>query len=592
MAKNSEDYINSLRNRISQSRNNDVNVGEAVVIASSRTFTRAINDMDGTSALKTRYEEQTYSDYDGILDIDYSLISESTDRRLSDVARSRIYRNPNRSEDISETTTSERKTRDKSQSSTSDFEGKTLNYNSESNNSKSNNSRENSGKIISREAFSTRRIEFLAKQRNNQRSAKLNTDSEGQVQAQPQRKILGIKKLEPRTVKLPRGHKKYQNPYKSDKEIDKLAKEISKNIQKRIQKEDREIKRENAKTKRTLRKPKAKKNVHFRYTDPKKRLLISRLLLAYDYDHGHFSDIAKAYRNGEYTFEEVEESKNATKRRDRRLYKELQQYEDIRDDVKARAGYKALVCGLAGIALAACIAIPIKGINYITNDIAARAEVHQMQPISYETAEDIQIEMADKTIADIKENTDYRFSNLSQIQMEDAILRIPAVLSKTPETTFNSYSMKFSDQLLLDKLLSRAYEYEKDGVTYSEYDTFSAEEKLDLKQLLYEYMGQKDEFMKVRSLVRSPEGVERLIEGYNNATQNGGARANPGTVAGYGATKGWNGERCRIDRNSDGTITVVYLEPKHEFNAIENQTRPTGETTGEITNNSNDELTR
>ncbi len=131
---------------------------------------------------------------------------------------------------------------------------------------------------------------------------------------------------------------KIPNEIKTDEKIANIADEISRNLQEQFSEEERialeehnrleeEIKSKGIKTikpeKRKVTKPKQIISQR-RYTDPKKRLLLNRILLRIDYNNGGFKDLEEAYRNGEITAEDIEESKNGKTRKDRSLYKEVQ----------------------------------------------------------------------------------------------------------------------------------------------------------------------------------------------------------------------------------------------------------------------------
>ena len=92
-----------------------------------------------------------------------------------------------------------------------------------------------------------------------------------------------------------------------------------------------------------------------RYTEPKKRNLLTRIILQHALDKGLYEDIEEDY---DFISEkEIEMSKNAKKRSERRFYKEVQEYEDAKDDVRLRKGWKAFKIGLAASLLAGSLAL-------------------------------------------------------------------------------------------------------------------------------------------------------------------------------------------------------------------------------------------
>lgn len=356
------------------------------------------------------------------------------------------------------------------------------------------------------------------------------------------------------------------NEIKTDEEIANIADEITENLQEQFSEEERIALEEHNRREEEVRskepkttKPEKRKVTKTkqilgqrRYTDPKKRLLLNRILLRIDYNNGAFKELEEAYQNGEITAEDIEESKNGKTRHDRSLYKEVQEYEDVIEDVKVKKGWRAFKIGMAGVLLASCIVLS----NSIAKEFANKFDLPTSPTnITYEIASDEEKNSAKLLIDTVKESTDYEFANLSEEQMIDAALRMPSILKRNSADNFRAAFMNFSDQKKLDDLLLKAYGEEFNELTYNQ--------RLDLRQLTYELLGTMgEEGLEKQKWLRSPELVEELIDKYNSREEGqGGPYANPGGVAGYGLTEEWKGGKAIIERESTGGIKVIIDTP-------------------------------
>lgn len=138
-----------------------------------------------------------------------------------------------------------------------------------------------------------------------------------------------------------------------EKRVEKIAKQISKSVSKKIKEEDKEIKKQRkitareAKADAKLKEKQKEDESKRRITPPKKRNIFSRFHNMLKYNRGDFDfeeEDVLAYKNGELSIEDLEDE-----------WKEIQKYEDAKDDVKLRRGWNAFKVTLAGLALAGSI---------------------------------------------------------------------------------------------------------------------------------------------------------------------------------------------------------------------------------------------
>lgn len=135
-----------------------------------------------------------------------------------------------------------------------------------------------------------------------------------------------------------------------EKRVEKIAKQISKSVSKTIKKEEKEIRKQRkitareAKAEAKLKEKQEDSELKRRITPPKKRNIFSRFSNMIRYNRGDFEfeeEDVLAYKNGELSIEDLEDE-----------WKEIQRYEDAKDDVKLRKGWNAFKITLAGLALA------------------------------------------------------------------------------------------------------------------------------------------------------------------------------------------------------------------------------------------------
>lgn len=217
-----------------------------------------------------------------------------------------------------------------------------------------------------------------------------------------------------------------------------------------------------------------------RYTEPKKRNLLTRIILQHALDKGLYEDIEEDY---DFISEkEIEMSKNAKKRSERRFYKEVQEYEDAKDDVKLRKGWKAFKIGLAASLLAGSLALAGHIGGEIKNTISNPAN---NEVVTIETLDENDRAMyeanLEKFLEKVKEKDGYVFANLDDTEILDGYLRI---LNEEKGMAFNEFKNSLNglkDQENLEKIV-------KDSFGEERYNSFSEEQKRDYRQLAYELL--------------------------------------------------------------------------------------------------------
>lgn len=260
------------------------------------------------------------------------------------------------------------------------------------------------------------------------------------------------------------------------KEPESIAEKTARKISRQRRKEERKKQRRITAISKNI-----QKNVEheLRYTEPKKRNLLGRIILQNRLAKGSFDDIEDEYEF--LTQKEVDESKNAERRRDRRLYKEVQAYEDAREDITVRKGWMAFKIGLAAALLAGSLAL----VNYTGNEVEKTFANSRNAIVSIDTIPEESRSYYEDTIDDfieqVKENNGYEFDYLSEDEILDGYLRIKNKESKMLEGQFRGALVNFKDQELLDDIVLKSFGEE-------EYLTFSEEQKRDYRQLAFELL--------------------------------------------------------------------------------------------------------
>ena len=214
-----------------------------------------------------------------------------------------------------------------------------------------------------------------------------------------------------------------------------------------------------------------------RYTEPKKRNLLSRIILQERLARDGFDYIEDGY--DVYVQDEIDASKNAKKRRDRRFYKEVQAYEDAIDDVTARRGWLGFKIGLAAVMLATTVAITAHTVNEVKEMMSSSSGY---QTVTVESMNEEQRSEYDSIINNflnqVREKDGYEFDTLTQEELIDGYIKILNKEKHMVENQFKGAYLK--DQELLDKIVSRAFG--------EEYESFTEEQKREYRQLAFELL--------------------------------------------------------------------------------------------------------
>lgn len=301
---------------------------------------------------------------------------------------------------------------------------------------------------------------------------------------------------------------------KIEQEDEEIRIQIASEV-KRILKEKNGVRREDIDKKQQSKKKKVKKKINkpqkddeyfkLRYTAPKERGIVARIINRMKYENDWYEDVEDyLYDNYDYAAAEIEQSRMAEKRREQRLYKRVQAYEDARDDITMKKAFIGMkVTAIATLLAASGFAANLL-INQI-NDIVNSGYISQEQEKpKLANASEGQIQYAENVLSRIE----YDFEHLSHTELLDTVIRTGSKVNDINENRARSAAkdfLNFSDQKLLESILQEVYE--------DEYDNFSDEKKLELNQLLYEMLDEDAKFW-----IRSPEKVAEIKS--RNETKN------------------------------------------------------------------------
>lgn len=296
-----------------------------------------------------------------------------------------------------------------------------------------------------------------------------------------------------------------ESPYNDQEITQYIASEVQ-----RIMKENERARNANGENKTKQKRvskprPKSKKLKNTRYTVPKERAIVVRIINRLKYECGHYNRIEDDLLYKECTFRDVEKSRISEKRKDKKLYKKVQAYEDARDDVVMKNAF----FGIKITAAAALLVASIWVVDNIEKDFKSDSAVTQSedQTLTLNTAIDEQIQKAERTLSGIE----YNFEYLTNDELVDGILRIQEQASKITENkaraTISNIGLS-SDQQLLKDILEEVYEEEN-------YNSFSDEEMQELMQLTYELLDENS-----KGWIRSPERVAEAIARQENSQNN------------------------------------------------------------------------
>ena len=289
------------------------------------------------------------------------------------------------------------------------------------------------------------------------------------------------KEPKPEKVKQPRAKKeKEPKPEKAKQPRAKKEKELKpKKTKKEViaSEEKRTIKKAN-----TIEDPN-------RLTEPKKRGLLTRIILQMKYDTGKYEFIEDEYLKGEISKEELEFYKNSDDRYDRKYYKEVQEYEDITKDVVVSGGWMTFKLGLATALLAGTLAISNNVIQGVKNSVPTSSE--QVE-ITLENASQEQLDAIKQKIDLIKTYSNYNFENLTEEEQIVGVLKIKEIVKGIGVRTFQGEFLRGKDQEFLEEILIKAFE--------DEYSNYSDDERRDLKKLAFELLPQEK-----KQYIRDPQ---------------------------------------------------------------------------------------
>lgn len=327
--------------------------------------------------------------------------------------------------------------------------------------------------VISLEEYK-KRVEngslIVQEKTNNSKNATVQNTEEKRKVKTPQ-----AKKIKKPKILKDKGSKEAQEKKKEQKRITKISKQIERNLARQT-----------------------------RYTEPKERNLLSRIILQNKLAKGHYDYIEDNYNF--FTEKELKESKEAKKRSDRALYKEVREYEDAKDDVTTRRGWKAFKIGLGAALLAGALALG----NYLDKEVketfnsTSANKIVSIENIDEENR-DYYEDIIERFSNQVKENDGYEFDYLSEDELLDGYLRILNKESKMIENSFKGAMYNLGDQILLDNIVSKAFGEE-------EYALFSEEQKRDYRQLAFELLpiSQPEIFGSSNLYIRNPIVCDEL----------------------------------------------------------------------------------
>ena len=212
-----------------------------------------------------------------------------------------------------------------------------------------------------------------------------------------------------------------------------------------------------------------------RFTAPKSRNLLARYILQKRLENDGFFDIEADY---EYlTQEEVDKSRFANNKKDKKLYKQVQAYEDAVDDDKFRKGLMAFKVGLAVIMIATMIGVTSNVVKSFTGAIIPTSQVQVMT--EEERAEYIQ--MINSFVLEVEEKDGYKFDYISMEDIQNTFSKIKKVEKNMNEKQYEGAWRGFRDQEFVDKIVIRALGEE-------EYQKLTENQKRDYRQLAFEIL--------------------------------------------------------------------------------------------------------
>lgn len=351
--------------------------------------------------------------------------------------------------------------------------------------------------------------------------------------------------------------KKKEETPEEKKTKKKLIKKIERNTRKQIREEERRIKKEAKKEEKKARKLEKYRTIASgkRFTEPKKRSLLGRIRLQRKLGKDYFFDIEEDIEEGYITKEDVQASKNAKKRRDRKLYKEVQAYEDAMDDVTVRKGWNVFKTSLAATALAGAVALSAftyHEVNKIFDSFESSNKVVSVYEMSEAERDSVYSQMRDFKNTVIQTDG-YHFDNLSQDEFADGYSRILNQEKRMIENSVRNAALGMtdnSDQRVLDGIVERCFG--------EEYQTFTEAQRRDYRQLAYELLPQgfPELYKSGSGYIRNPIVMDELA-----------ARDNA-KLKGYKISLRVNGDEVETVRNLGNILHIINTMQESEYRTI------------------------
>lgn len=249
-----------------------------------------------------------------------------------------------------------------------------------------------------------------------------------------------------------------------------------------------------------------------RLTEPKKRGLLKRYIMQAKWRYHSYDLLEKDFDDGYITYRDIQKSKQASKRKDRILYKEVQEYEDARDDITARKAYRAFKIGLGTTLLAGTLALSSMLSKKIQEDSLSKqtAEMDDTlldeslmeEDFIYDDNKVLKERAINKIKNSIKEKDGYEFDNLSLNELINNYDKILAYEERMSEHTFEKALLGFEDQELLESILNNSIG--------EEYGNSSDKQKRDYKQLAFELLSYAFPEIDINQYIRNPIVVDAL----------------------------------------------------------------------------------
>lgn len=274
--------------------------------------------------------------------------------------------------------------------------------------------------------------------------------------------------------------KESKEDYKETSEEKKAKKRKIKEISKSVQKNVRKV---------------------TRFTEPKKRNLLRRIMLQQALANGTYDDIEEGYDN--ILQEEIDDSKNAKKKADRRFYREVQEYEDAVDDVTLRKGWNRFKVGLATLLLITSIGAIGYTIKEINDTLTPETQIISVETMDSEQ-KDYYHDVINEFTKNVKNKDGYEFDFLSNEELINGYIKIIEKEKKMHEAIFDSALYKLEDQELLDEIVEKSLG--------DEYGMLSNDQKRDYRQLAFELLpiSRPELFGNGVSSIRNPIVVDEL----------------------------------------------------------------------------------